>query len=160
MVGLGLQQKLSVVVSRLAKVRVLRHQTRVWLLLLIPAAGLVLLLPLRADSFRPEIPVLLGTTLLGILIARLMVRQPSLAEAARLVEQRDNGLQDVVLTAVEMVIAQSAVLSVTGIQCHSRQSLRSSSAARETACGCRSGHHGTGSSGCTGAGGGAWRYGA
>ncbi|MFN9041292.1 MAG: hypothetical protein ACK5YO_33690, partial [Planctomyces sp.] len=103
MVGLGLQQKLSVVVSRLAKVRVLRHQTRVWLLLLIPAAVLVLLLPLRADSFRPEIPVLLGTTLLGILIARLMVRQPSLAEAARLVEQRDNGLQDVVLTAVQVL---------------------------------------------------------
>jgi hypothetical protein len=98
-----LQQKLSVVVSRLAKVRVLRHQTRVWLLLLIPAAVLVLLLPLRADSFRPEIPVLLGTTLLGILIARLMVRQPSLAEAARLVEQRDNGLQDVVLTAVQVL---------------------------------------------------------
>ncbi|MFM7830929.1 MAG: hypothetical protein ACKPJD_04030, partial [Planctomycetaceae bacterium] len=103
MVGLGLQQKLAVVVSRLAKVRVLRHQARFWLILLLPAAAAVLLLPVSANSWRPEIPVLLATTLLGTLLARLLVRQPSLSEAARLVEQRDNGLHDVVLTAVQVL---------------------------------------------------------
>ena len=90
MVGLGLQQKLAVIVSRLAKVRVLRHQTRVWLMLRLPAAAVVVLLPVSASSWRPEVPVLLVTTLLGTLLARLLVRRPSLTEAARLVEQRDS----------------------------------------------------------------------
>ena len=103
MVGLGLQQKLSMVVSRLSRVRILRHQTRVWLVLLIPAAVLVLLLPVQIGSWRPEVPVLLGATVLGVLLARILVRQPSLSEAARLVEQRDQGLHDVVLTAVQML---------------------------------------------------------
>ena len=50
----------------------------------------------------PELLVVLVTTLIGIFVARMLVRNPSRTEAARLIEQSDPELNDAVITAVQV----------------------------------------------------------
>ncbi|MFO0976441.1 MAG: hypothetical protein U0996_08590 [Planctomycetaceae bacterium] len=114
MSGLFLERKLQAVSQRLQKVRILRRQTLVWLLLLVPAIAITLYLPRREGRIGPEVPVVLISTLLGISLARVLARRPSLNEAARLIEQADSEVNDAVLTAVEVMQSpakQSSVLA-------------------------------------------------
>ena len=102
MTGTVLERSLNAVIGRLQKLRILRRQTACWLLLLIPAIIVTLWLPRNNGVMGPEVPVVLGTTVVGILLARLFVKNPSMTEAARLVEQTDPELNDAVLTAVQL----------------------------------------------------------
>ncbi|MBL8810938.1 MAG: hypothetical protein JNM43_12230 [Planctomycetaceae bacterium] len=114
MSGLYLERKLQAVSQRLQKVRILRRQALVWLLLLIPAIAVTLYLPRREGAIGPEVPVVLIATLLGISLSRVLARRPSLNEAARLIEQADSEVNDAVLTAVEVMqtpAKQSSVLA-------------------------------------------------
>jgi len=102
MTGTVLERSLQTVIQRLQKLRLLRSQTLVWLMLLLPAIVVTLWLPRRIGYLGAEASVVLGTTLAGILLARLLVRNPSVTEAARLIEQADPELNDAVLTAVQV----------------------------------------------------------
>lgn len=119
MVGAILESKLAGVAERLSKVRVLKRQTGVWLLLPGPAIVAIAVWPVREGAWLPEAPVLLFATILGALTARLLVRRPTLTEVARLVEQTDTELRDAVITAVQ-VLGQgpdrSSVLSEMALQ--------------------------------------------
>jgi hypothetical protein len=119
MVGAILESKLAGVAERLSKVRVLKRQTGVWLLLPGPAIVAIAIWPVREGAWLPEAPVLLFATILGALTARLLVRRPTLTEVARLVEQTDTELRDAVITAVH-VLGQgpdrSTVLSEMALQ--------------------------------------------
>ena len=112
MSGLFLERKLQAVSQRLQKVRILRGQTVVWLTLVLPAIAITVSLPKRQGLIGPEVPVVLVTTLLGISVARLLARRPSLNEAARLIEQSDREVNDAVLTAVEVMQSPAKQASV------------------------------------------------
>jgi hypothetical protein len=102
MTGTVLERSLQTVIQRLQKLRLLRSQTLVWLVLLLPAIVVTLWLPRRVGYLGAEASVVLCTTLAGILLARLLVRNPSVTEAARLIEKADPELNDAVLTAVQV----------------------------------------------------------
>ncbi len=102
MTGTVLERSLMNVAARIQKLRILRKQTFIWLILLIPAIALTLMMPARGGLLRSEFLVLLSTTIVGTMIARALVRQPSPSEAARLVEKANPELNDVVITAVQV----------------------------------------------------------
>jgi len=102
MTGTVLERSLTSVIGRLQKLRILRRQAACWLLLLIPAIAVTLWLPRQKGIVGPEVVVLLLTTLLGIFLARVFVKNPSRTEAARLIEQADPELNDAVITAVQV----------------------------------------------------------
>lgn len=102
MTGTVLERSLTSVIARLQKLRILRRQAACWLLLLIPAIAVTLWLPRQKGIVGPEVVVLLLTTLLGIFLARVFVKNPSRTEAARLIEQTDPELNDAVITAVQV----------------------------------------------------------
>ncbi len=119
MVGAILESKLAGVAERLSKVRVLKRQTGVWLLLPGPAIVAIAVWPVREGAWLPEAPVLLFATILGALTARLLVRRPTMTEVARLVEQTDTDLRDAVITAVHVLSQapdKSSVLSEMALQ--------------------------------------------
>jgi len=119
MTGTVLERSLIAVIARLQKLRILRRQAAFWLLLLIPAIGITLWLPKNAGILGPEIGVVLMTTLLGIFLARVFVKNPSRTEAARLIEQADPELNDAVITAVQVadrVGYRPSVLAAIAIQ--------------------------------------------
>jgi hypothetical protein len=103
MVGAVLERKLAGVSERLAKVRVLKRQTGMWLLLPAPAIAVVVFWPARQNAMFPEAPVLLAATIFGAMVARMLTRRPTLTEVARLVEQSDTELRDAVITAVQVL---------------------------------------------------------
>ena len=102
MTGTVLERNLRNVIARLQKLRILRRQTVCWLLLLVPAIALTLLLPASLGYVGSELPVLLGATIVGTILSRLLTKTPSVNDAARLVEQTHPELNDVVLTAVQV----------------------------------------------------------
>ena len=102
MTGTVLERSLNSVIARLQKLRILRRQAFCWLVLLLPAIAVTLWLPRRTGGVTPELLVLLVTTLVGIFLARVLVRNPSKTEAARLIEQADPELNDAVITAVQV----------------------------------------------------------
>jgi hypothetical protein len=119
MTGTFLEHSLRSVTVRLQKLRILRQQAVCWLLLLVPAIAVTMWLPDPPDSFRPEFPVLMGTTVLGIVLSRLLVAKPSVGAAARLVEQKYPALNDAVITAVQVSQRpgrKPSVLSAMAIQ--------------------------------------------
>lgn len=102
MTGTVLERSLINVAVRIQKLRILRKQALVWIVLLLPAIVLTLALPRRGGLLRPEVLVLLATTVVGSILARLLARQPSKSEAARLVEQANPELNDAIITAVQV----------------------------------------------------------
>jgi hypothetical protein len=102
MTGTVLEQRLRIVITRLKRLRILRRQTVSWLLLLLPAIVVALWLPVSYGLFRLDLFVLLGATILGTVLSRLTTKQPSLNEAARLVEQTHSELNDAIVTAVHV----------------------------------------------------------
>jgi len=102
MTGTVLERSLNSVIARLQKLRILRRQTACWIVLLVPAIAITLWLPRRPGAVTPELLVVLVTTLVGTLLARMLVRNPSRTEAARLIEQSDPELNDAVITAVQV----------------------------------------------------------
>ncbi|MCA9008960.1 MAG: hypothetical protein KDB01_04395 [Planctomycetaceae bacterium] len=102
MTGTFLEHRLRHLTVRLQKLRILRQQAVCWLLLLVPAIAVTIWLPVPLGYFRPELPVLMGTTVLGIILSRLLVAMPSMGAAARLVEQAYPELNDAVITAVQV----------------------------------------------------------
>lgn len=102
MTGTVLERSLNSVIARLQKLRILRRQAACWIVLLLPAILVTLLLPRRTGAMTPELLVVLVTTLIGIFVARMLVRNPSRTEAARLIEQSDPELNDAVITAVQV----------------------------------------------------------
>jgi hypothetical protein len=102
MTGTVLERSLINVAVRIQKLRILRKQALVWIVLLLPAIVLTLALPRRGGLMRPEVLVLLATTVVGSILARLLARQPSKSEAARLVEQANPELNDAIITAVQV----------------------------------------------------------
>jgi hypothetical protein len=102
MTGTVLERSLSSIIARLQKLRILRRQTGLWLMLLIPAIVVTIWLPPQVGYLGVEFPVVLGTTLIGILLARLLVKNPTRTEAARLIEKTDPEVNDAVITAVQV----------------------------------------------------------
>lgn len=102
MTGTVLERSLSSIIARLQKLRILRRQTGLWLMLLIPAIVVTMWLPPQVGYLGIEFPVVLGTTLIGILLARLLVKNPTRTEAARLIEKTDPEVNDAVITAVQV----------------------------------------------------------
>jgi hypothetical protein len=102
MTGTVLERSLSSIIARLQKLRILRRQTGLWLMLLVPAIVVTMWLPPQVGYLGVEFPVVLGTTLIGILLARLLVRNPTRTEAARLIEKTDPEVNDAVITAVQV----------------------------------------------------------
>ena len=89
MTGTVLERSLNSVIARLQKLRILRRQAACWIVLLLPAILVTLLLPRRTGAMTPELLVVLVTTLIGIFVARMLVRNPSRTEAARLIKKID-----------------------------------------------------------------------
>jgi hypothetical protein len=102
MTGTVLERSLSSIIARLQKLRILRRQTGLWLMLLVPAIVVTMWLPPQVGYLGVEFPVVLGTTLIGILLARLLVKNPTRTEAARLIEKTDPEVNDAVITAVQV----------------------------------------------------------
>jgi hypothetical protein len=102
MTGTVLERSLSSIIARLQKLRILRRQTGLWLMLLVPAIVVTMWLPPQVGYLGVEFPVVLGTTLIGILLARLLVNNPTRTEAARLIEKTDPEVNDAVITAVQV----------------------------------------------------------
>ncbi len=102
MTGTVLERSLSSIIARLQKLRILRRQTGLWLMLLIPAIVVTMWLPPQVGYLGVEFPVVLGTTVVGILLARLLVKNPTRTEAARLIEKTDPEVNDAVITAVQV----------------------------------------------------------
>ena len=102
MSGTVLERSLRMVAMRLQKLRMLRSQSMCWVMLLLPSIIACLWLPASTGIFRTEFVVVLGATLLGILLSRATVRQPSDLETARLIERQHPELNDAVLTAVRV----------------------------------------------------------
>ncbi len=102
MTGTVLERSLSSIIARLQKLRILRRQTGLWLMLLLPAIVVTMWLPPQVGYLGVEFPVVLGTTLIGILLARLLVKNPTRTEAARLIEKTDPEVNDAVITAVQV----------------------------------------------------------
>jgi hypothetical protein len=102
MTGTVLERSLSSIIARLQKLRILRQQTGLWLMLLVPAIAVTMWLPPQVGYLGVEFPVVLGTTLIGILLARLLVKNPTRTEAARLIEKTDPEVNDAVITAVQV----------------------------------------------------------
>ena len=105
--------------GRILRLRLLRCQALTWLVLLLPAIIAMLLTGGKTAGFSTEFAVLLLTTLVGILIARILTRSPSPLEAARLVERADPELNDALLTAVQVLtqpILQPTVLSQMAVE--------------------------------------------
>lgn len=102
MTGTVLERSLSSIIARLQKLRILRRQTGLWLMLLVPAVVVTMWLPPQVGYLGVEFPVVLGTTLIGILLARLLVRNPTRTEVARLIEKTDPEVNDAVITAVQV----------------------------------------------------------
>jgi hypothetical protein len=101
--GVGLHLKLSAVMRRIVRLRLLRRQALAWLALLVPSIACVLLLGRSVGGFSSEFMVLLAATLAGSLLARVLTQTPSIIETARLVERHDPGLNDAVITAVQVL---------------------------------------------------------
>lgn len=119
MTGTFLEHRLRNVTVRLQKLRILRQQAVCWLLLLVPAIAVTLSLPNPPGHFRPEFPVLMGTTVLGIILSRLLAAKPSVTAVARLVEQTYPELNDAVITAVQVSQRpgrKASVLSAMAVQ--------------------------------------------
>ncbi|MFN9720884.1 MAG: hypothetical protein ACK58L_19485 [Planctomycetota bacterium] len=119
MTGTVLERSLMNVAARIQKLRILRKQTLIWLVLLIPAIALTMMMPARGGLLRPEFLVLLTTTIVGSLLARLLVQQPTVSEAARLIERVHPELNDAVITAVqvsEQVARKPSVLAAMAVQ--------------------------------------------
>jgi hypothetical protein len=95
-----LEHRLSAVASRLHRLRVLRRQSACWLLVIVPAVVLCQVLPTSGLPLRRESLSLIVASVLGLILARRKQTTPTWLEAARLVEQHNPGLNDVVLTAV------------------------------------------------------------
>ena len=115
----SLERKLSFVMGRILRLRLLRCQALAWLALLLPAIVAMLLAGNRTAGFSTEFAVLLLTTLAGILLARILTRSPSPLEAARLVERADPELNDALLTAVHVLtqpLLQPTVLSQMAVE--------------------------------------------
>ena len=102
MTGTVLERSLNSIIARLQKLRILRRQTGLWLMLLVPAIVVTMWLPPQVGYLGVEFPVVLGTTLIGILLARLLVKNPTRTEAARLIEKTDPEVNDAVITAVQV----------------------------------------------------------
>ncbi len=102
MTGTVLERSLSSIIARLQKLRILRRQTGLWLMLLVPAIVVTMWLPPQVGYLGVEFPVVLGTTIIGILLARLLVKNPTRTEAARLIEKTDPEVNDAVITAVQV----------------------------------------------------------
>ncbi len=102
MSGTMLERSLHMVAMRLQKLRMLRSQALCWVLLLLPAIAACLWLPSSTGIFRTEFVVVLTATLVGILLSRATVAQPTALEAARLIEKNNPELNDAVLTAVRV----------------------------------------------------------
>ena len=119
MTGTVLERSLYAVIGRLQKLRILRRQTTCWLMLLGPAILVTLWLPRRIGILGPEVLVVLGATLIGVFLARVLVRNPSKTEAARLIEQADPDVNDAIITAVQIADRtghRPSVLAATVIQ--------------------------------------------
>ena len=72
-------------------------------MLLIPAALVVCMIPRQRGMMLLNLIVLTFVTVIGLIIARWKVSQPSAIETARLVEQKRPNLNDAVITAVHAV---------------------------------------------------------
>ncbi|MGB0738482.1 MAG: hypothetical protein ACPGXX_00330, partial [Planctomycetaceae bacterium] len=103
MAGTGLERKLAVVASRLMRLRIFRRQTVIWLGLILPGGLLAMFLPTQLGGFPTELILLLLIISLGTVFAKYLTGPPSLNEVARVVEQRDEELQDAVITAAELL---------------------------------------------------------
>lgn len=107
-----LEHRLTRVASRLHRLRMLRRQTACWLLVLVPAIALCLMLPVSGLPLRRESLALTAAGILGLLLARWKLAVPSWLETARLVEQQNPGLNDIVLTAVRQRTSDAQVSPV------------------------------------------------
>ncbi len=112
MTGSTLHRRLSSVAGRVHRVRMLRHQTLSWLIVIVPAVLLCLMLPASGLPLRPESIALLTAGAAGLLLARWKSRVPTWLETARLVEQHHPELNDLVLTAVREQPSESDSNSV------------------------------------------------
>ena len=104
MSGTFLERCLSLVGQRLRKLRVLRRQALCWVMLMVPAIVVVLMIPATNEPslISSEFIVLVGTTLVGLLIARSITNVPSRLETAQLIEKSCPELDDAVVTAVRV----------------------------------------------------------
>jgi hypothetical protein len=115
----SLERKLSSVMGRVVRLRLLRCQALAWLALLLPTIAAMLLLGTPSAGFASEFIVLAVATLVGILLARVLTRPPTPIETARLVERADPELNDALLTAVQILsqpALQPAVLSQMAVE--------------------------------------------
>ncbi len=112
MAGLILERRLSAVTRRLHRLRLLRRQTVCWLLVMIPANVLCLLLPATGLPLRRESLSLVVACGVGLILARWRQAAPTWLETARLVEQHNPSLSDIVLTALRYRSSDSTVSPV------------------------------------------------
>lgn len=95
-----LEHRLTTVAGRLHRLRMLRRQTACWLLVLVPAIALCLMLPTSGLPLKRESLTLIAACALALALARWRRSVPGWLETARLVEQQNPALNDIVLTAV------------------------------------------------------------
>ena len=100
MAGTVLETRLSAVARRLHRLRILRRQAVCWLIVLVPAIILCSLMPESGLPLRRESLTLIAACILGLVLARWKTHGPTWLETARLLEQQNPELKDVVLTAV------------------------------------------------------------
>ena len=112
MPGIMLERRLSAVAARLHRLRILRRQTVCWLIVLLPAIVLCLMLPTSGLPLRRESLALIAACIGGLILARWRMSVPTWLETARLVEQHDPELNDVVLTAIRQQSHDSHVSPV------------------------------------------------
>ena len=112
MTGMILERRLSAVSRRIHRLRILRRQTTCWLVVMVPAVMLCLLLPVTGLPLRRETLSLLSAVIAGLVLARWRQAVPTWVETARLVEQHDPGLKDIVLTALRYQPRDSSISPV------------------------------------------------
>ncbi|MFO0999862.1 MAG: hypothetical protein U0936_05975 [Planctomycetaceae bacterium] len=102
MTGTVLERSLSSIIARLQKLRILRRQTGLWLMLLVPAIVVTMWLPPQVGYLGVEFPLCSAQRSSESCSRGCWSGNPTRTEAARLIEKTDPEVNDAVITAVQV----------------------------------------------------------